>query len=478
MPNALLDSIRQYLDRAVINSLSPSEPVEQALSLSMIFGQIERSMWDDDAKPGWLLDIYVDETEHYAIIGHNGRLYKAAIAIDQDTASIPEMFSWERVMVEHVPVAQTPDEDSTTTPASAISIQEPLPLFGQSSFTIHQQADGTHRWVAIAATAILNRSGTLNTRQLYDYFVEDIDQTGEYPDLRFFHLEDQTFRLGMTDFVARDGYCYLASGTFDTDQLLTQPLIDDVSSDPTFWGVSIGFRATQGVEFTDFGGINIPTFKAGTNHEISVLPETDAACLNTGFAVMQHTREGNEMDPRIVAALQRLNVDTEVIEEGVDQANELAEDPEVVSQSTNELSDDQADPVAQDEDSADENEEDGDDITVQELADGLLAVTTTIEAQNEAIVDAFSQTIAAFEAFQAVVTQRLGDLEATQAEANAAEEQTFTERMAELSPIVAHRLQVNHRPRQARNDEATGTGQRPKTMEQQAEGVLANLPTY
>jgi hypothetical protein len=145
---------------------------------------------------------------------------------------------------------------------------------------IRQQEDGRYRWFSVSGTAVLNRSGDIDSRELFDSFIAHAEETGEYPIRQFFHA-GEAYRTGQADFLARDGFCYITSGLYD-DTPLAQAEVQARQNNPGFWGDSIGFIPTAEQELTEISdGIKIPVYRRGINKEISTLPENEAAHLFT-----------------------------------------------------------------------------------------------------------------------------------------------------------------------------------------------------
>ena len=175
---------------------STETKAERSVSVFALMSQIDSQMWEENLD-GWLIDLFIDNDTLYAIIGDDGRLYRASVTVMEGQAALQEQSMWELVQVNHVPVSFTYEDEDDDEPS--FSEEFDVPMIGQSSFSITQMADGTYRWAALAATAILNRSGQLDTRDLFDSFIADIEKTKAYPTLRFFHLMSEEFVLGTTD---------------------------------------------------------------------------------------------------------------------------------------------------------------------------------------------------------------------------------------------------------------------------------------
>jgi len=309
-----MDIIKQI--KQIIRELSPNN---RAISMpnvyQLVYAELENLMVQTEQYVS-LIDVYLDGSSMFAVVGMNGILYKSELSLINGGVQLGEL---SKVEIDYKPVEQS-----------------------KSSLRVFRQADGKYRWFAFpAATAVLNRSGELDTRELFTNFVQRI-QNGEapYPYLTIYHLGER-LAIGQSDFVEMDGYLYLLSGTFD-DTVLANAARDALIRDPEYWGTSIGYyyNSETGREKMELGqGIAIPAYTDGINHEVSMLPEAEAACLFTGLYVSQ---EGvNRMNAKAKAALKKIAgedpeaqaVVAELVEK-VDGINEEIENKDLVRRDT------------------------------------------------------------------------------------------------------------------------------------------------
>jgi len=178
---------------------------------ALVYAQLEIAMQADDT---WraLIDVYLDGSDMYAVIGVNGLLYKSALTISGSNVTLGEL---TQVEIDYKPVSQ--------------------------SIKTTRQANGQYRWFAFpAATAVLNRSGELDSRELFNNFVARIESGQvEYPFLSFYHVGKQ-ITLGRADYVAVDGYTLLMSGLWDTEPL-AEAVRNAIEKTPDYYGISIGY---------------------------------------------------------------------------------------------------------------------------------------------------------------------------------------------------------------------------------------------
>ena len=238
---------------------------ERAMSYDRVHNALVEKMYElDRMTPGtdhYFVDCYFDETGYYALYTDRGKLVRYPLQVEGDDLAFGDM---QPVMEVHQPV--------------------------ETRTVIRQQSDGRYRWFSVSGTAVLNRSGEIDSRDLFDSFVAYAERTGEYPIRQFYH-QGESYRTGQADFLARDGYCYITSGLYD-DTPLAQAEIQARLNNPDYWGDSIGFVPTVDPELSEISnGINIPVYRQGINKEISTLPEKDAAHLFTRTEV-QMSLEG------------------------------------------------------------------------------------------------------------------------------------------------------------------------------------------
>lgn len=167
-----------------------------------------------------------------------------------------------------------------------VSLDEPveIPLNGrsiESNIRVIRTADGKRRWLSVAASSVLNRVGEIDSTALFDSFITYAEQSRAFPTLSFYH-KDHLIRFGVADFLARDGYLYIATGDFD-ETPVGQALADGLERSTDEWGTSIGYLPTSEPELLRVGDVNIPVYNAGINTEISIVLERDAAAHFTNI---------------------------------------------------------------------------------------------------------------------------------------------------------------------------------------------------
>jgi hypothetical protein len=236
-------------------------PVERSVAFYDVFEKVwEAIELSDMAEEEYtsLMDIYYDDDkdQFFALGLRDGKLLKMNIAIIEDDVMLGEFEELEM--------------------NNEMASQE------RSHFSVFRNKDGKARWLAIASVATLNRVHEIDSTQLYNSFITYAEITGKYPILNIYHLGDES-RVGQADLLARDGYVYIASGTFDETKY-AQSAYRTLQNEPGKWGNSIEFLSFVS-EIESFRADNINfqarVHKTGINTGISILLEKDAASILT-----------------------------------------------------------------------------------------------------------------------------------------------------------------------------------------------------
>ena len=269
------------------------DPVEESVKLSAIYEQVWMAIMSiPDDSWLWLVDLYIEEEtkEIFAVISREGLLYKAAIEVLSDGVSIGEL----------------------------IQVKEVFEPVKESTMLIKRQSDGSVRWFLIASSNVLNRNAAIDSSQLFDSLIKDAYDNNRFPYLTFYHL-DEAFKMGMTDWVAREENLLLASGLFD-DSKLGNCMIRAYEEDPSYWGSSISFWPTDGHMETVAENIDVPMYTKGYFEEISILPEKQACCL---FTALKSKGKVNRMKPDLIDSIKKLAGDDQTAEEFINNVDEV-----------------------------------------------------------------------------------------------------------------------------------------------------------
>jgi hypothetical protein len=298
---SILQTIKGWFDYWFADN-EDREVKEQAISMPNIYQLVGMalSQGNQDGSYVGLVDVYLDNGAMFAVLSKDGLLYRTDVTLVGGNVTLGEL---AQVVIDYKPVTQT---IKTT-----------------------RQANGQYRWFAFpAATAVLNRSGELDSRQLFENFVQRIEDGQPYPFLTFYHVGEQ-ITLGQADYVAVDGYTLLISGLWAEDAL-SQATRQAIEKSPDYYGISIGYMyQPETKEQMQVGeGITIPVYTDGILIECSILAEKDAACLMTGAyteGVNRMNKKAKDELDKIVAgdpALETLAAD---LENKVDQVNASTE---------------------------------------------------------------------------------------------------------------------------------------------------------
>lgn len=212
-----------------------------------------------------IVDIFVDEGALFLIVNADGKLFRHTIDIENDTISISEGIE---VMQSFTPLAR--------------------------QMSVTRQDDGRVRVTQIVASSVLNRNSQIDSTELFDNFIRRAEETGEYPAIDFIHYND--VKLGQADFLARAGFCYIASWLFDDTEVGRAAGESFLNDSEDYWGASIQFTPLEAQMVTVAEDVEVLTFVDGINTFISVLPENCAANLFTARKVEGVVKNMNDAD--------------------------------------------------------------------------------------------------------------------------------------------------------------------------------------
>lgn len=307
-----MNAIQELLER--IKSVfepylgATEETKERALSMNSVYEMAWRAA-ELKYPMAYLRDVFADQSgELFAIISQDSKLYRSTVTVGE--GDMVELGDWVFVTQEFVPAGVTRTQ----------IIRE----------------NGQVRWLSISATATVNRSLEIDSRNLFDSFVRRAEETGQYPVRRFFHLDGDRWVTGQADFLARVGNCYITTGIYN-DTPLAQAEIKAREKNPDAWGDSIGYIPMDDPTFIKVRGMDIPVYQDGINVEISTLPTNEAASL---FVKTEVKRQMNEKQ---LKALALLNFDGDIerarkwLEENPDEVNRQIEQNGLITRTTEEV---------------------------------------------------------------------------------------------------------------------------------------------
>lgn len=329
---------------------------ERALSVN----DVAMRLYEHMPEMAWLHDIYFDdEGGVFAVYSNEGRLYRMSVSISGDDV-VPGM--GEEVVIDFRPTSRT---------------------------TVVRQANGRARWFSISSTAVLNRVGEIDSREMYDSFIQHAKETGEYPYRCFFHQGEQ-FRTGQCDFLARDGYVYITSGLYD-DNDIAMAEIEALERDKEYWGESIKFMPTSPPEIVEIDGVEIPVYTRGVQIEVSLLPERKAAAW---FTTVQEVYTMNE---QIKAELLRLYGGDEermsAFLSTVEETNRAIEDGELIARADGETVEDDEEEVETSNTETDVGDTEVETTEVEMDEETLSLIVEQVEQSVNARLDSITATL-------------------------------------------------------------------------------------
>lgn len=251
-----------------------------------VYAQLEQRGNDDSTEDEWvyyhLVDVFSDnDGSLYAIISHDGGLYRSYIAVnDQEEVMLGDFVS---VTQEFAPITRT---------------------------VVSRANDGRWRWFSISSSATFNRVRAIDSTELY----EDMErrfhalleahatdpEANPLPRRNLYHDGDKSAETGTVDFVGREGYTLITSGVWD-DTLIAEIERKAIQNNPNYYGESIEFFALQPPSIEVYRSedgveIEIPVYRVGEFVGVASCPQGHAASLNTGVVVKEermntHTQE-------------------------------------------------------------------------------------------------------------------------------------------------------------------------------------------
>lgn len=236
-------------------------PTERSVAFEKIYQEVFDLVMLADLAEGTttrLYDIYFDEEEKrfFALGIRDGIVFKI------------EVIPGETIMLGD---------------AVELTAQDLIPRATKNRFRVYRSHHDKNklRWLSIASVAVLNRIGEIDSRELFDSFVDYANRTGHYPVLNVYHMGEGSV-IGQADLLARHGFVYIASGYFNNDKY--GRAFFDALQGRNDWGNSIEFFSPRAyIENFEFNGVNIqvPVYKRGVNTGITILKEEDAASVFT-----------------------------------------------------------------------------------------------------------------------------------------------------------------------------------------------------
>ncbi len=285
---------------------------ERTVALGQVWSQVSQQINERDPEDWnlwhWLQDLYYDEGDLFAVTISAGRLYRWPVTVDGDAVTLGD------AVAVVVSFAETGDKRLET---NSQRLRQSL-VGGRS--TIRQTDDG--RWIgcSILCTATVNRMGILDSRQLFDSFVERFVGDGtEY--INVLHLGGGQSRIGSLRHVWREDKLLVGIYEFTQGDPVAEAVAQRLAADEDgFWGGSIEFKHFGEPELVDVAdGIRLPMTHDGQLLGYSIARNQDCAAWYTGNLVME--RSMTEKDRAVALALLGDEALVDELAERLDESN-------------------------------------------------------------------------------------------------------------------------------------------------------------
>lgn len=220
------------------------------------------------------------------------------------------------------PVAVSDTGVTVGSPEQVVTRFEPVNL--QRTRIITRAENNLPVFLSILATAALNKANELDTRALFDTFVERFGKSDTEEYINVYHIGKDKSRVGRLLWVGRDENLLLGLWTPDDNPVgraVANTLEADVKGE---WGVSIEFLPDDDGNLIELiPGIEIRAFEAGTLWGASVVRSAHACSWFTGH--LTETKERTfTMDKTVQDAIKTLISNPDALtefEQWVDGAN-------------------------------------------------------------------------------------------------------------------------------------------------------------
>lgn len=289
------------------NLIAPKKPVKRDMMMHLVwenvyrhFDEMNRAGMGDDGDDGyydpnkmhWFQELYVGAGGAlFALSVQAGKLYRSAVVVGDDSVVVGMP---EQVVTRFEPVQQRT--------RIITRLDNNLPVF-----------------LSILATAALNKANELDTRALFDTFVERFTGDNEY--MNIYHIGKDKSRIGKLLWVGRDENLLLGLWTPDDNKVgraVAETIEADVDGE---WGVSIEFLPDDEGNLVEVApGIELRAFEAGDLWGASIVRSAHACSWFTGHAVERIFRMNKEVKAAIETLIKNPDALAE-FETWVDGAN-------------------------------------------------------------------------------------------------------------------------------------------------------------
>lgn len=232
-----------FLEDIIFNYIKRG--VEFNLLLNAFFDLLDRSSFESPIIQGFILEEDVD----YFVVSDRGRLYRINVLFNLNGDF---QFS-------------TPEVIQVRKTTQKINI-----LF-------KNRVDGKLEFIGVGAASVLNRSGEIDTKELFSNLVKRFNKPQP---LNFYHQQHPMFRLGVIEKIFHEGSFLIIGGYIDESTELGKYIANALSSGN--YGFSIEYWVYR-YEIENIGGVDIYKFTDGLFAGAAILREDHAASLMTNI---------------------------------------------------------------------------------------------------------------------------------------------------------------------------------------------------
>lgn len=350
---------------AQIGAIESNTEEERDIQAGRVYYMIEQQLAEMDYDYPWIVDYMHGSDGNYMVFTAGGKLYRADFSISTN----------DEVEVDQV------REVKLDYPVIEESREKPV-------FRTFRDTDGKLKFLAIAASAVLNRVGQIDSTELFDDFEVELEKR-DTPYLTLQHLPEFA-SFGAVEGVFRLNSLLAIYGVIDEGTILGRSAEKRFASGE--WGISIGFKPTERPAMETIGGVEIPIYKRGYLVEASVLKEDRAASYFTMISSVDReirkmgvTKEaaketmlefaGDEAEDEIDAFLEEMDIrqrkieDEGLITRDAEEESEEEAEEENEEENTEETTEETTEEVASEENST---ESPDDEVDVYEVSDDLV----------------------------------------------------------------------------------------------------------
>jgi 2'-5' RNA ligase len=253
--------------------------VHRDMLFSTVYERLCQIVYDVFGDQGWLSDILLDDNgKPFGLVMAQGRLYKLPIYVSLDQVMIGD--------ISEVRLSYTPTQ----------------------RYNIKRTITGTYEGFAIMGTAAVNKDLEIDSRALFDCFVERFTQTDEY--INIYHLGEDASKIGRVAYIFRENNLFVGYLIFD-DTPIGRIVGETLAADSEgIWGSSIEYYPdnVEGDEILNLDiGIEIPVYNRGTFKGVSIVKSDHGSAWFTGHMTREVMKRMNATVAKSVLELFRGN---------------------------------------------------------------------------------------------------------------------------------------------------------------------------